>query len=283
MACIRQAALGLALAASACGNQVPYGTGGSPPPAPPRPTQGAPVPPPGYRLVWSDEFDGTALDPSRWTADDGPRRQAIDTPDAVEVRNGVLTITTWTEGGVHHTGFIATSGKFEATYGYYEARIRFSDSPGSWCAFWLQSPTIGRPLGDPATAGVEIDVVEHRAVDQAGADVRETDAVNLNWDGYDEHKKTVQSLVQAPDGVPSLQGNWHTYGVLWTDASYTFYLDAIPVFTTTEAVSRRSEDVRLTCEVQDAAWAGDVPPGGYGPRDASATRMEVDWVRAWQP
>jgi beta-glucanase (GH16 family) len=240
------------------------------------------LPPPGYALVWEDEFQGASL-AADWNALSEQRHDALSTPQAISVSGGVLTVTTYTgPDGVHRTGFLTTEGSFEARYGYFEARIRFVSAPGNWCAFWLAAATIGDPLGDPGTAGVEIDVVEHRVTDQDGWDaLRDMVALNLNWDGYDENKKNVQRVVPLPDGAP-VQGSWHVYGVLWTETGYTFYVDGRPLWTTAAALSHRPQDLRLTCEVDDGGWAGFVPPDGYGSRAASTARMEVDWVRAWQ-
>ncbi len=269
----------LALALSlGCGLMPPEQQGQPTPPPPEQRT----LPPPGYVIVWQDEFDGTSLDATRWTPFSGPRLDSIATPNALDVRNGILTLTTYTQAGVHYTGFLSTEGKFAARYGYYEARIRFDDAPGSWCAFWLQSPTIGVPLGDPAHAGVEADVVEHRVTDQGGWDaLRDMVALNLNWDGYDVHKQNVQKVMALPDGSP-IQGQWHTFAVLWTASGYTWYVDDVQLWTSAAAVSQRTEDLRLTCEVADGSWAGYVPKGGYGPKATSAAKMEVDWVRVWQ-
>jgi beta-glucanase (GH16 family) len=162
---VRLAALALALA-GACGLMPPEegeGGAGAPPTESPPPAQA--LPPAGYRLVFEDDFQGTALGPA-WNALSEPRRDALSTPQAVAVSGGVLTVTTFTgTDGVHRTGFLTTEGNVEARRGYFEARIRFNTSPGSWCAFWLATATIGDPLGDPATAGVESDVVEHRVTD----------------------------------------------------------------------------------------------------------------------
>ncbi len=271
------AAAALTALALACGLTPPPDGQGTPHDA-----QRRSLPPAGYSLVWQDDFGGSGLDPARWHAMSGTRRDAIMSPRSVSVANGVLALTTFTEGGTHYTGFLATRGLFEATYGYFEARIRFHDSPGEWCAFWLVSPTIGTPIGDPATAGVEIDVVEHRVTDQGGWDaLRDMVAINLNWDGYGSKRKNVHEVVGLPDGG-ALQGAWRTYSVLWDESGYTFYVDSVQLFTSSAAVSRRSEYLLLTCEVLDRSWAGDVPPGGYGSFTASTTGMDVDWVRAWQ-
>jgi beta-glucanase (GH16 family) len=240
-------------------------------------------PPQGYRLVWEDNFDGNQLDKTKWTPDTHIRRGNPLSADAIIVKDGVLTITTYSQGGKHYTGFLTTKGKFETTYGYFEARIRFNSSPGQWGAFWLHSPTIGNPLGDPAKAGTEIDIVEHRARDKEGQDVSNHLAMNLHWDGYKPkiHQHSGHTAI-APADVPSLQGHWHTYALLWTPEAYTLYLDGVEQWKTGKAVSRRSEFLLLTCEIEDKSWAGDIPAGGYGPRTTSRTTMEVDWVRVWQ-
>jgi beta-glucanase (GH16 family) len=212
----------------------------------------------------------------------GARRHAQNAVDAVAVADGLLTITTYTEDGVHFTGFIDTARRFLATYGLLEARIRFESSPGEWGAFWLQSPTMGNPVGDVAAAGAEVDVVEHRRTDTTDADISNTYGINLHWDGYGPAHRHAGGIGAPPAGAAPLQGNWHTYAVQWTPESYTFFLDGVEQWATRLGVSRRPEFIRVTCEVQDASWASHVPPGGYGPRERSATRMQVDWVRVWQ-
>ena len=266
--------------AAGCGLLPPEKPSASAPPAP----NAAALPPAGYQLVWDDEFDGTALDAGKWTAAVGPRREYVMTPAAAQVGDGLLTIRTYTDpGGTHHSAFLSTDGHFETAFGYFEARIKFEDAPGEWCAFWIYSPTNGDPMGDPATAGVEIDVVEHRVTDQGGwTALKDMSAMNLNWDGYGTSMKNEQKVAGLPGSAP-IQETWRTFGVLWSETGYTFYVDGVELWSSPDAVSHRPETIQLTCEVQDASWAGDVPPGGYGPLAASTTGMQVDWVRVWQP
>jgi beta-glucanase (GH16 family) len=278
------AALALALSLG-CGLMPPEEEGApqEQPPPPPPPVDPAALPPPGSSLAWQEEFEGAGLSNATWNVLSLRRQDAVTSPDAVAVTGGRLVLSVFTDAnGVHRTGFVNTEGKMELRYGYFEARIRFHTAPGSWCAFWLSSWSIGNPLGDPGRAGVEIDVVEHRVTDQGGWDeLRDMVALNLNWDGYDENKKNVQLVRALPGGAP-VQGEWHVYSVLWTPEGYTFYVDAMPLWTPEAPISHRPQDVHLTCEVDDGSWAGFVPPGGYGPRGTSTAGMEVDWVRAWR-
>ncbi len=236
-----------------------------------------------YALVWADEFKGTALDTSKWSYSNGARRDATNTSDAVAVADDVLTIRTYTEGGKHYTSFLATwNGNIKATYGYWEARIRFTGQKGMWSAFWLQSDTINNTGNNPAVNGAEIDVVEHRRYNSGGTDIRNLVSTNLHWDGYGADHKSVGHDYSTG---ASVDGQWHKYGVLWTASGYSFFFDDEAAYwTTSSALSKRSEYIILSSEVDNSAWAGPVPSGGYGARGASTNpRMEVDWVRVWQP
>lgn len=231
-----------------------------------------------YELIWQDEFDGTNLDRSYWDYVTGERRDAVNTEDAVSVTGGSAVITTYTSGTAHYTGFIQTKEKFSQPYGYYEARIKFNDASGMWSAFWLMPYTIGTPLGQPDIGGVEIDIVEHRMKKQNGTSIENVINSGLHWDGYNaNHKKTNNESVQPT----LLNGTWHTYGVLWTPAGYTFYFDDTPIWQTSSAVSHRSSFVLLSSEVEGAGWAGQIPAGGYGSPAASTTKMTTDYVRVY--
>jgi beta-glucanase (GH16 family) len=243
--------------------------------------------PNGYGLVWNDEFSGAALDTSKWTVRSGAGRDDIYTANAVTVAGGVMTIKTYTDGGVHYNGWIDTGplytgngqAKFLSKKGYYEARINFHTTPGMWSAFWLQSPGMHPYSGvkDPAVNGTEIDIQEHRANDGNVNDVHSA----LHWGGYEADHSTVNHH----EGMGSAMGNdqWHTLAVLWTDSSYTFYLDDTPYWTTSSAVSNALEYIILSSEVEDNSWAGDIPAGGYGTLATSVTNMQVDYVRLYQP
>ncbi len=233
------------------------------------------APPAGYQLVWSDEFDGTTLDLSKWSHRGlGRRRDALNVADAVSVGGGQLTIATYTSGGKHCTGMIGTEGKFERRFGYWEARVRFEGAPGMWSAFWIQTPTFGRPPNDPATAGTEIDVIEHRVSDQSGKDISGPAHHAVHIGGAKSQSHVTEDL--------KLGSGFHTFGVQWTETEYHFFVDGKRTWTATP-VSKRPQYIILSSEVQDKSWAGAIPAGGYGPRESSKTRMVVDYVRFYEP
>lgn len=246
------------------------------------------APPSGYVLAWSDEFDGSTLDTNKWNQRlPGPRNDAVNTANAVSVTNGVLTITTYTEGGINFTGMIGTENLYMPLYGYIEARINFNDSPGEWSAFWMTAMSMVIP-GDPHINGTEIDIVEHRAVNANNVVNYNRAVANIHWDGYGSDHKTVGS----PTVGSNLSTGWHLFAITWTPNVQNFYYDGVFVWGVTNStaqdpippavpVSQRSEYLILSSEVRDANWAGTIPVGGYGDRTNSVTKMNVDYVRSY--
>ena len=230
----------------------------------------------GWALAWSDEFDGSSLDTSKWSVSTGSRRDAVNTASAVSVDDGRLRVKTYTSGGKHYTGWIGTNGKMEECFGYWEARIRFNSSSGMWSAFWLQSAGMGG-VGDPAGDGTEIDIAEHRSQDNGGSNLQNKYTINVHWDGYGSDHKSVGSTIGNPGTNPaSLQGNYHTYGVLWSGDRYDFYIDGTWTWSTTAAISNVRQWIYLTSEV-DSGIPTILPPMVPASIRASST-LEISSV-----
>lgn len=226
----------------------------------------AEIPVKGYQLVWADEFDGTALDSTKWDHRAlGPRRNAENSRECATLDGkGHLLLTTKRKGGKYLTAMISTQGKFEATRGYFECRAQLQRQAGHWSAFWLQSPTVGKEIGKPEESGVEVDVFEYLRKD--GDMVRH----NLHWDGYREHHKTTGGKGKAS----GLSQGWHTFGVLWTEKEYVFYVDGKATWRSNKPVSRRGQYIILSLEV--GPWAGKIIPAKL------PDSLVVDHVRVYQ-
>ena len=126
---------------------------------------------PSWELVWADDFDGAALDASKWnrqlgdgTAEGIPGwgNNELQTYRAanVSVADGHLVIAARREdadGRRYTSGRINTAGKFAARYGRFEASIRMPAGRGLWGAFWML-PEHRRYGSWPASG--EIDIME---------------------------------------------------------------------------------------------------------------------------
>jgi hypothetical protein len=237
-------------------------------------------PPPGYYLVWGDEFDGTSLDPTKWWVWNQPDRSGYTVTDAVTVGGGYLTIHTYTTNGANYSAIISSDGRFRARYGYAEASVEFDGSPGMFSDFWLNSPNNGVIPGDSAACGGEIDVCEHRATDANDADdISGNVTIDLHWNGYGSGEHTASSGLVGS----GLGSGFHTYGFLWNSTNYAFNIDGTLTWSTNFAPSQRTEIILLSCEVDSNSFCGIVPPGGYGNFLVSTTTTVVDYVRYYAP
>ncbi len=125
-----------------------------------------------WELVWSDEFDGTELDISKWSCqtgtgteyglqDWGNNEEQYYREENVKVEEGHLVITARRQsyGGKGYTsGRIRTIGKGDWKYGRVEFRAKMPVGQGLWAAVWML-PT-DEVYGAWAASG-EIDIMEY--------------------------------------------------------------------------------------------------------------------------
>ena len=228
---------------------------------------------------------GTASNDVKW-ANWQPgvlRRDAINDPNAASIADGKLTIKTWSEVDAsghlqHHSGMIATKGIFEHAFGHYEARIDFNDSPGQWSAFWIYQDAIANNPSPMGATGVELDIMEHRALDAGGNDISGQGSSNTHWNGYDSGHMGDYSQT----GDLGLDQGFHIYALDWTPDGYSFSIDGNETWNAPHTpVSNSDEYILLSSEVQDNYWAGHIPTAGYGSYDDTQTSLVVDYVRVY--
>ncbi len=196
-----------------------------------------------WKLVWSDEFDGSKLDESKWEHRLGKNRDGWVVRDAVSLDGkGHLVIKTYEKDGKYYTGIIRTRGKFEHKYGYWVARCKLPKEEGHWPAFWI-NPTVW-----PVAGGTEIDVMEYLAHTENKV------YHNLHW-YVDGDRRKHQTVGQKVD-ISGLSEGYHTFAVEWTPKEYIFYVDGEITWRTREAISHREQHLLLSEEV--GPWPGKI-------------------------
>ena len=141
------------------------------------------IPVTGYSLIWSDEFNGTALDMTKWGYRSlGPRRDAVNVKETVSLDGaGHLVLTTERDGNDVHTAMIGTEGTFQATFGYYECRAKLQRQIGHWSAIWLHPPTMGKEIGNPSESGTKIDIFDGLLSLRGSYSETYSDLINIRW------------------------------------------------------------------------------------------------------
>lgn len=187
-----------------------------------------------YQLVWSDEFNGSSIDLSKWAFQNGNgcpnmcgwgngELQSY-TSDAknVSVSNGVLSIKAIKEnvGGSSFTSTkLLTNGLHSWKYGRFEASMKMPLGRGLWPAFWMLPTTNQWP-----TTG-EIDIMEYRGdlPKQTNGTLHYGQAWPNNlWDG--SHHIHSQNL----------SDDFHLYAVEWDEHQIQWFFDDVLMKTETK-------------------------------------------------
>lgn len=245
----------------------------------------------GWRLVWSDEFngpDGSSPDAGKWTVavngsgyNNNEQEYYTDRAVNVHVERGDLVLTAQKEeftgpDGVRRgytSGRLETRGHYELTYGRVEARIKLPRGQGLWPGFWMLGSSFGKE-GWPACG--EIDIME-----QVGFEPSKVHG-SLHGPGYFGATPLTGSYT-LPDGA-RFDGGYHVFAAEWEPRVIRFYVDGTLYETQTAG------------DVPGAGkWAFDAPQfivlnlavGGYWPGMPDATTplpatMRVDYVRVYQ-
>jgi len=241
------------------------------------------------RLVWRDEFSGTALNPAKWSYDTAWNKRGWFNRELqyysaareknLRLKGGRLIIEAHHEtpkqfadwGGQHYTSARILSKGGGWTYGLFEIRAKLPCGRGTWPAIWML-PTDMKKWPDDG----EIDIMEH-----------------VGWKPHEIvsslHTKlfnfTINTQRSAQRMIPTSCDAFHVYQLDWRPDSITIGVDG-------HGILRVLNDQ----PGGKGAWPFNVPfrmilnlaiggdwGGAMGIDDAAMPqRMEIDYVRVWQ-
>ena len=288
--------------------------------------------PSNFNIVWRDEFNGNKVDQTKWgfaysgfdTAAD-TQMHNTDNPENVSVSDGVLHLTarysptrerwnsatkqwetvprtntkkdkngnTITYPAPFTSGALNTftdKGKVKASFKgdfYAEARIKLPMSESSWSSFWLTGTN-----GKQWPQNGEIDVFESKGYDPSFLQAN-THTPRSEKD-LTHSKQTQRQISNNGD----TQTDFHTYGVLKTKDSITFYYDGkvnktVPLKDIKDPNPFLDPDNALALRLSHmvgGSFLKDDKGNDYTDatkhidsyRDGSRSDMLVDYVRVWQ-
>ena len=178
------------------------------------------------------------------------------------INDGVLTITASKsptadlgalDGYQYTSGLLTTEKSFAQLYGYFEIRAELPTGQGVWPAFWLL-PANGQPPP-------ELDVVEAIGANRI-YQTAHSDATGA---------ATATTFTTALSSVAA----WHTYGVLWTASTLSFYVDGVEVASMATPADMNTPMYMLVNLAIGGNWGGDAPAS------FTSAQMEIDYIRAY--
>jgi beta-glucanase (GH16 family) len=237
-------------------------------------------------LVWSDEFDGDAIDSNKWEVVIGNGCPGLcgfgnqelqyytDDPKNMQVADGILTITALKDS-VGVSGFtsakLVTKDKAAWQYGRMEVRARIPAGRGNWPAIWML-PEDNVYGGWPRSG--EIDIMEHVGYDHGNL------WGTIHTQSFNHMKQTEKNNSIA---VPDISDAFHVYAIEWREDRIDWFLDD-QKYHTFENSGMGSDD-----------WPFDHPfymilnlaiGGTWGGKQGIANdifpnRLEIDYVRVY--
>jgi beta-glucanase (GH16 family) len=271
---------------------------------------------PGWTLVWNDEFDGDAVDRTKWEFDLGngffdygkhswvpgwgneELQYYTDSPNNVTVGDSLLTIRAVKEA-LHGCGYTSARLKtrrrdgtplFTTTFGRVEFRAKVPWGKGLWPALWMLPQDDA--WGGWAASG-EIDLMEI---------VGEKPHEVLNSIHFGSPGSAGRSLITHVHPLPggSTVADWHTYAVEWEPGEIRFYVDDVHTRSYDHwwscSVTRHGQGVVARCAADLNPWPApfDQPfylvmnvavggnfPGVPNPETRFPAELVVDYVRVY--
>ena len=211
--------------------------------------------------MWSDEFNGTSVDSSKWNKV-GPWGKPVSSSWAnfsyltsnISVANGLATITVHNSGSNWTGGILSTDTTKSFQYGFVEVRAKLPKGQGFWPAIWL--------YGDNNSAD-ELDIMEF-----LGGDVT---TVHQGYHYSGGHQ-----------GAEPKSSDWttdyHLFQMKWEPGRITYYMDNVQTGSWTDSVPARQMYLMLNFDV----GAGGDWGGGPDASTPSPATFIVDYVRVYQ-
>ena len=210
-----------------------------------------------YKLVWSDEFDGDALNMAYWNVEDNARgggnaELQYYTPKNITIENHPVTGERGLVLNAQREDFgnrpctsarLNTQDKVTVEYGKVEARIAFPHTAdGLWPAFWMLGNNLAKNLGNddsidkqaeelakqqrvvwPKCGEIDICEMGHHYGIENGIQDRYFNGA-CHW-GESFNNGAYPNYGQFNTADYPVQGDFHLFTLEWTEDSIAMYLD----------------------------------------------------------
>jgi beta-glucanase (GH16 family) len=222
-----------------------------------------------YKLVFEDNFDGVKLNAETWDIRSGSwYGRGNCTGEALAVKDGVLSITAWTEEKLHWSGRITmkNSRNFGFRQGKVEGRLRVNPVTGVCPIFSCNTDE-----KDAKQPHVGIEIFSSWGQEKGGAY-----STGIGWE---DPNNADQKKARKQQNSFTFGKFWHTYGVEWDEAGYRFTMDGKSRMTVKnpEGIAAR-RGITLGCMLP----MPEQKSYDFGPKGKAKPLYEVDWVKVWE-
>jgi hypothetical protein len=208
-----------------------------------------------WRLLVSDDFNGSSVDTSKWTVY-GPNWRGnagygLRDHRAVSVANGLLTITAQMLNGVLVSGGVRSN--ISRTYGRYEFRVRTDPDPSqAMTGVVLTWPSSGNWPTDGENNIYETTTYDRKPI--------------KSFIHYSPQNKQYWFHHDGTDG-----SQWYTFAMEWEPDQIRIYRNGVHVWTVWDTYAIPDNPHQLIMQLD--AWKSWV---------SGSVRLQLDYVRIWE-
>jgi beta-glucanase (GH16 family) len=239
-----------------------------------------------WKLEFSDEFNDTVIDTTKWNVETGIKKRVDVTlyadKDQLEEKDGNIYIY-YRKSNMSDTAYNAgrfnSKNKYAPIYGFLECRMHVVKPNGHQTAFWMMPEGNGMNTKDgvdsTANDGAEIDIVEGTKLNAY--------SLGLHWDGYAKpaHKSNGR-LVKAPKMHDT---EYHIYGFEWTPTYLKFYFDGQVVanMTAPKLIPHVAEFIYFSgsCFGENNWVDGDIRKNDFI-QNGNTDKAYIDYIRVYK-
>ena len=250
---------------------------------------------PEWELVFTDDFNGSSLDTSKWNRIDYVNWNVADwrkfqsRDQELVTMNGDGTISLWGKYGdytsqsdqtgdrpTYACGGIFTDKTFNFQYGYVEVRAKFDCAQGAWPAIWMMPVD-----GSNWPQNGEIDILEHlnyEGIAHQTLHFKNAAGGNTTLGTVDAAGRSTAYYSSVEDKL-----DYHTYGLEWMPEGISFLMDGKKTLTLTHQegnsnwpFNKENNPYYLLLDMQlGGNWVGDIGDIGEG------VAMTIDYVHVY--
>lgn len=153
------------------------------------------------------------------------------------------------------SGMVTTYPGFHFTYGYVRIVAHIPSGAGLWPALWLAATNFRWPP--------EIDILEH------WGRMKNPTGVFMHPLGMHQFGR--------PVNMPKIAKGWHNFGLMWTPAAVTWYIDGLPVVT-----DRQGSPHQSMYFIANVAESAPTRPGFGCQGTLKISSVEIWQAPSWQ-
>ena len=236
------------------------------------------------QLVWADEFDGTALDATKWQYEvndqwfNNEQEATTNSRNNLFVSGGILNIVAQKEnyhGKPYTSARINTKGKQDFNFGRVDVRAKMPVGQGLWPAIWMLG-TNDSQVSWPACG--EIDMMELRGR------VPNTFLTTMHYGAtVAQHMQSGTQYALGSDTPGDFSSDFHIFSVVRSKDKMDFYVDGKNYYSLTSGQVSPYPFNNPFYAILNVAVGGDFDGGRLPDGSVSFPQtMQVDYVHYLQ-